>query len=513
MANNPILFDAVIAGATGGTSERWLTSAVSTNYTSAANAINAFATEVDSLIPTIGNGATQAQADLLQSLVQGVLADRYLTSITASSYLEIASAIAAAFQAMLLKVLPVPNQFETQTTWFIATTGDDTNDGLTLATAIRTTAELCRRLIGANISQDVTVTIGAGSFGVLNLNLVLNGGILFKVLGDVTNSASIAITANTPQNPATATRGSITIGAGAFTLYDRLVLTSGAQVGAINYVTKVTGLTANVTRWAKYNTDQYFGKNVTFVNPANGDTYAAQTLNTTLQRMDINIVGGGRLAIRDCKLIVDDFVPFNIIHNDFNDSNSGVIFMGCAFSQPTQGFYGFQFSNFTAVLCKYSNQCFIEQSQAEIFGGIFTSGTGGMIFARTSYGIMSQGIAFIGNSGGLSGYITCTQNSILQMIGGASLGDISWFDGTTLSAMEIAKGSIVTANSGTRLWGLSGAFNPSFLIRNNAWLTYITIPSLTGGTNDANIGGTNKAYAAVPYIETLKNCGMILGTV
>lgn len=100
MANNTILLDAALAGASGGNQERWLTKDQPTDYAAFMGAVVTFATAVDAAIPAIPGGATLSEASLLQSLCQGVTAHRLITSIQGQDYLSIARAIAALFQEL-----------------------------------------------------------------------------------------------------------------------------------------------------------------------------------------------------------------------------------------------------------------------------------------------------------------------------------------------------------------------------------------------------------------------------
>jgi len=107
--NNPALFTAVITGATGGSvNDRWITNANPNDYQNLVNAVVAIATAVDAAIPGINSGPSLSQILLLQSIVQGVFADRNPTSIIASNYTTIANAIAALFNQASNSIIPIP---------------------------------------------------------------------------------------------------------------------------------------------------------------------------------------------------------------------------------------------------------------------------------------------------------------------------------------------------------------------------------------------------------------------
>lgn len=395
--------------------------------------------------------------------------------------------------------------------WFIdAASGNDANPGISALSPLKTLAELGRRLNGTTINQSVTVTLGSGSYGNLFLDLFIpqaGSGRDFVINGNVTEAAPIAITANTAQVPSTATRGSISIAAGVFTLYDRLVLKTGAQIGARAFVTKVTGTTANVARWMQLPATAT-SRDITLVNPANGDTFAQETLNTTISTVNVRVRGGGRVTIKNCKVVANASGTFHQTNNDFSDINSGVFFQLCDFS-GLPGFWGFQTSQFEAAICTYQDSPLFEQCQAEWQGCMIKASP--FIVGRQSACSMSQGMVWVGNA-----TLTVTQNALLQVFNiGTTTGDVSFFDSSSGANRIICRngGYLDINTSNTRLWGVTTATQSTFLVDNNSWVSYITQPTITGGTNDTRIGGTNKTYATTPYIETLKNCGFILGTV
>jgi hypothetical protein len=107
--NNPALYTAVIAGATGGSvAGRWITDITPVDYQGLVNAVVAIATEVDSQIPGINSGPSLSQILLLQSITQGVFVDRNPQDIITADYLAIAKAIAALFIQASSAAAPIP---------------------------------------------------------------------------------------------------------------------------------------------------------------------------------------------------------------------------------------------------------------------------------------------------------------------------------------------------------------------------------------------------------------------
>ncbi len=103
MANNSLIFDGAVAGATGGIHERWITAINQNSYTDIRNLIVSFALQVDALIP-IDPSITIADQALIQSICAGVLAERYPSSTDLS---DLPRAIATLYQAMRGQLVPI----------------------------------------------------------------------------------------------------------------------------------------------------------------------------------------------------------------------------------------------------------------------------------------------------------------------------------------------------------------------------------------------------------------------
>lgn len=93
MANNDALFNAALSGLVGGSQNRWLTSLNTADYDPFRLDIVLIATAIDDLIPTIDNGPTVADIQLMQSICQGVFEARLVNVET--NFSNIAGAIVA----------------------------------------------------------------------------------------------------------------------------------------------------------------------------------------------------------------------------------------------------------------------------------------------------------------------------------------------------------------------------------------------------------------------------------
>jgi hypothetical protein len=98
--NNPSLYNAAITGITGGVEQRWLQAV----DTSLPDKIAALATVIDSSIAPIVGGATDAQAELMSELCEGVFSGRYLGNEHINAYNNVIAALVATFNAISVKL-------------------------------------------------------------------------------------------------------------------------------------------------------------------------------------------------------------------------------------------------------------------------------------------------------------------------------------------------------------------------------------------------------------------------
>lgn len=115
MANNNLIFNAAIAGASAGIGSRWLTSVSESTYPSMANVINAFATAFDAQIPSIASpGATRSEAALAQSICQAFWSDRMPKDLLSSDYTEAAQTLAQLYTDVATKLTADTSAFADQ---------------------------------------------------------------------------------------------------------------------------------------------------------------------------------------------------------------------------------------------------------------------------------------------------------------------------------------------------------------------------------------------------------------
>ena len=93
--NNPALYNAVIAGTTGGAQDRWITQDLATDYSNFRAAVLAVASSVDAAIATLPGEPGPSSINLMQSITQGIFSSRFPQSVSSDDYEAISNAIAA----------------------------------------------------------------------------------------------------------------------------------------------------------------------------------------------------------------------------------------------------------------------------------------------------------------------------------------------------------------------------------------------------------------------------------
>jgi hypothetical protein len=108
---NAQILNAALAAFLAGAVQSQITDTTDADYAAVCDAALAFATQVDSEIPTDGGivtpltAAGQKKVCLLQSICIGVMSGRTPTSTTAADYAGVASAIAALYREGVTKLV------------------------------------------------------------------------------------------------------------------------------------------------------------------------------------------------------------------------------------------------------------------------------------------------------------------------------------------------------------------------------------------------------------------------
>lgn len=205
----------------------------------------------------------------------------------------------------------------TEPNWYIdGTNGNDANDGLTAATALKTATALVAKWGRAPILQPTggTMTVhvltsipNTDPLELDNCRLVFGNTLVFA--GTATTERTGTITSLVTQDRTTNTPWQITdsaLGASAWTtdIGKRVRITTGANAGTYAWVAKDLGLsTARMSNFAT--TTNSIAAPVSKA-PTNGDTYVVESLPTLRLRMGRGFeVGIGSIYLRDLQLTVE----------------------------------------------------------------------------------------------------------------------------------------------------------------------------------------------------------------
>jgi hypothetical protein len=388
--------------------------------------------------------------------------------------------------------------------WFIdPVAGLDTNDGITVGTALKTLVEWGNRV--QQIHQNVTVTIAAGTVAGALFSTIQTNGFSILILGNVTSSAPDVLAADVTTvsgaaiTNAGAVRGLSTATAGAFVDKTRLRVTTGANAGVMAFVTRVVvagaGGQANRDQWAQA-TNVRTSNVITNVGVQTGQSYVVDTLNTIVSIGRLEQLGPGRIAIQDCRVTASASQARIRCFADPVDG-AGVLFYSCIFPNAT--------------LVVGHNIMFMACQMLSSFQQL-----GGISFLRKCVfcsivtidlaKVQAQFNTFDGGS------LALNVDGNWDQVGG----DLQFVDGTTLNAIVINPFGNWYGHGGALVWGLNNAYTGTTfsVLGKGAWV-YVLAPSIPGGaTGDCTIGGTIKTYAQLPYNETTttanNGAGMVL---
>lgn len=381
-------------------------------------------------------------------------------------------------------------RWQKQTAWFMnAVSGNDEFDGSSAASLggvvgpIRTPAELVRRINRGIITANTTVDLAAGTYGDFSPLTITLAGATFTVRGALTIAATGTLSAVTATNPAAGTRGleTNTLGDPAFVDETRLRLTSGPNAGALSWVTSVPAANqANDSRWGLV--DPALSVTPTVVAPAIGNTYAVETYDTTIGRLDIIVRGTGRFIVRDVNISASAST-WHTVTND-QSSEGGFVFYACRFITNAARFRD---SN------AYFISCHIDVTSTFVLGAYFLS----MNCVTDLMGTNSAaGMSFLQSNCFDGGQILVQSQASFQ-----ASGDTQFVDQTSISVTAQAPGAITSDTH--PLWGANNAMPAAFQMRNGGRYDYTagTPPTIPGGVVDTIIGGTSTAYGALPFFN------------
>ena len=391
--------------------------------------------------------------------------------------------------------------------WVDAQAGNDAFDALTSATAIKTTEELARRITGRVLPQLTTIhLIGTFTDGPA-ISCVSPYGSGIVLTGDtVTQLGSGTLTAVTAYNYATNVRETVTDAAQNWATKVKawIRMTSGAANGAVAIICKDQG--AGVAE-----VNEFVDPNTGFrVAPATGN-YVIETPATTVSApLSVDIVGGGTFLGKDLSFSAPNGVE--LIHSIQAEGVTASIFtppgqavlQRCKFTTPSTGTQRFFSSNFAIPVCVFDADTRLTSTAIEDYASANFGFMGAQNNASwtiqvthraqgTSIGSFNNSIINLGLDGnffsaGLAIFDNGLGNSCLQ------LDSFGYFEASVAGGIIFGAGNTVASN---------------VLVRSGCSLVYVTKPVITGTGADSTVGGTNKAWGAIPFVNAANNAMIV----
>lgn len=409
-----------------------------------------------------------------------------------------------------------------QAAWFLdANAGNDDNSGLTNVTALKSAAELVRRINGQTLQQAVTVTqlTDLNEWVTLEVNILNSAGSTpdFFWLGDQsawtslhagTLSAATALNAatNTPPDVTDAGIGDWTTAgpAGSSLISHRIRLTSGAAgvVGSTAWLIKSTAPTvARTSVWQLFSPTAPTTLNPAPVTIAGNENYVVERL-PGINGLDIRIRRLTAPATNVAAGIMIDSVEVGKGLADVN--NSSVYLQADQFAvQSVISRSRTACSRIVSLPLRLCSVIGCGAPQQISFSGQLIV-VGGSIIGNLVQGngsLLQLQQAFIVQSGQLR-----VTNPTIISTNGAGIFD-SASDGVSLALQAV--NARLEVDDGRPLFG---AGNTGFGINVAAGSLVMfgtTKPNVTGASGDTQVGGTTFAYAAIPFVNTAKLCGIV----
>lgn len=409
----------------------------------------------------------------------------------------------------------------TQTAWFIdPVNGSDTNDGSTLALALKTDAR--RQVLWggsamAIVSAPTTVTYVSSppASDVVNYNVAYKTGGSLTIQGTptITNPA-ITLTAVTSLNRGTQTPFDVTgVGLGASDVGRLMRITSGARLN--NYCGVAKDLTGGKVR----------------ISPFGNLSVSATTTTTGIPFTEVTPQVGDIVEVFTVPILTIGSLLFRSLTNVVPTATTNAVFL------DTIGLDGTNSPIFSVpgtLMCQgaqvYLRQCTYQRIKFGGLGGIWGAGgiatnswqvqggfsNNGAPFA-IFYGFLMTAGAFTCQAGGscIIGGDCLFQNASCQSAGNLFADFVSIFDraNSNLSMQIFAGGNYQSNNlaSGDLLWG-DNNLGVGVRIFSGGSLIYTTKPTINtpqGAGRQSLIGGVNTDWASVPAVTAANNAMIV----
>lgn len=508
MANNSVIYNAAFSGALGAIEAgRMIRSVQAADYDSVELTAATFAIALDSLIPT-NTALTQADGDLMLSCCLSVMFGRFAKStnnLTASI-----NAIVALFNSVRASLVTVTNA-GTQAVWAVnATTGNDAAAGGTL-TPLRTVAELSRRLKGITLTVSTVITL-TGTFAqtdVLSLqdifcydeaSITING-VVTPVQSGIVISSVTAIGAGTTQPWTIVTTGID------WTLQTaRRVTLSGGQTGWIGQVVNANTIVCSHFNVTPTNAMTMTLETTSSVNNFAGNVYAQGRSNAQAVTLQIN-----KVLVQDLKI----GTPVAVVGPSGVVEVAPLVLLGMpqyAFTRCDVSTGILNAVNATFNFCQIHPFSNLTSTRLECFQSNFLN------FQGCSFvPLGSTSTSVVSNQCNLQ-FGNCYAENVAFAFNGCQVTHSAGMNIRNCVAavlpyqLDVLSSAKCTSNAAI----LAGAGNlaaQGLTVNNSAKFIYFQAagkPTITA-VADTLVGGTAKAYAAIPFLEPANGAQINVG--
>jgi hypothetical protein len=393
--------------------------------------------------------------------------------------------------------LNLPNErWARQTTWHInADTGIDENDGFTASTALKSHAEFARRvnrltLVGA----PVTVVVHTDLHEIIRLDVNLHGvseggispssiaysGQAVEVLASGTITSALGADPGLNQAPSL-TDSAVADWTPLLSRRIRLVTGDATRNGAMAWLLKWGSSEPSTVRTSPFvhSATAYEDTQQTIVTPQAGDQYVVERL-PAVPAMDLKVNSpySAAVCLIDSLSVVQSSGPISGIALRANSSETRHMLRFCELKAERLGadraiFLGCRLTSLRVVVRLLGD--------LRIFGGATGPEPTVTVISENSR-VVYEGNHLIQNAAAQLGVL-----GILWNFGGLAI-----FDNAAPSIAVYAGG--VFKNQAA-LWGVGPGTAPRIDVRTGGVFAYETVPSITGGGPEVNLGGTTVSFA------------------
>jgi hypothetical protein len=468
--------------------EKWRQGAVVTPVSNLAANTEVFVTSVrDWFRWDPGSTATPDDITVVSLTANGGSAGRFLRELRADPY------------------------WRAQTAWFVDSAGNDENDGSSLA-PVKTDVEIQRRWSQEPtlLTVPIVVTYVNSPTTETNFDVKLLSGGSLTFLGVPTLSSPQVLSAVTAQSRGSQQGWDMTgtaLGAAQVASLAQ-ISASGTPANVAAYAIVLKDLGGNKVRVAPFGTAAVAATTFTNITPGAGDSVVILTL-PTLKVGRIRIAQG-TAAARSASPVANVVVFDSLL---LNGNGGTATARGAIESNGVEVFY-FR-ATWNGII--FSGTHSVGGIHRMAGGGCAAGGAVSLVTSSASLQLSSTGLLtnLAVNQGGV---VALTQDTYFQsctmtMAAGVrvlSSGAAYW--DRTGDGVTVVPGADYVQTGAVPDWG-TGATGHGVNVQSGGSYVYATKPTINSGLGagrEAQVGGTDKLYSAVPYVEATNNAALVL---